>query len=592
MKKKILKFILAIFMILPCGAVMTACGNNDGDGDSPPTTQSPAKPGDSSASLTSVEAEVVTTDLLEKYDEDTKTFEIEYGDSMPRAEDFVVTENYSDGTEKVVTDFRYVCPAEFYESRMVVREQPYEFAIEKDEKRTYFYIKVVKKNIAKPTKVISEEMIYNGSLHTLNFNGFDSNLMTVSNNKFVDANNYTATISLKDTDNYMWADGTVGDASYEWSISKLKLDSPTIVGEYTYTGETLSAILDFNGNNEDLFTVTNHQKVDAGSVNVSVKLNITTNYEWKTTTEDTVTVSWTINPKKVLNDELPSIVGDDMFAGETKYKYTGEPIKAKLSNKFDSSFMSVENDTQSAVGVFKLKITLDSNHEFADEGLKILGYYELEWEIVKTLDVVNLNGYSIDSWTGTFNTVYDENVKTIELSGLPEQVNVTYVHQKGSEVVSELELSEFATYTTTAIISFNEAYASTHRLPTAADLEYLPVAENARYETVVVKENSIEISLTWKIYTKSKDITYTWTGSSSYVYDGTEKAPTAELSDMVAFEVDYIFYKYNEVSMKYERIDRAPSDVGRYKVKAIAVSKMYVMPSKESESFEFEIVAN
>lgn len=597
MKKKILKFILAIFMILPCGAVMTACGNNDGDGDSPPTTQSPAKPGDSSASLTSVEAEVVTTDMLEKYDEDTKTFEIEYGDSMPRAEDFVVTGNYDDGSEKSLvyeTDYMFLCPTEFYESRMVVREQPYEFAIVSGDKNTYFYIKIIKKNIEKPTGS-NEEMTYNGHLHTYNISGFDSNLMTVENNKFVDAGKYTATVSLKDTNNYVWADGTNTPIIFDWSVSKLKLDKPAIVGEYTYSGSELTANLNFNGLADSMFEVSNNKKVNASTYDVAVKLNNTTNYEWKDTSEDTVTVSWTINPKKVLNNELPSIVGEDASTPLPTYQYTGTPIKAVLSEKFNGTFMSVEDDTQTEMGKHKLKIRLDSNHEFADETLKAQGYLELEWEIVEpvaVIETVNLSSYSNSSWVGTHNTLMDSNVKTIELLGLPNQVDVVYEHTKDGQPVSANDLITSATYVTTAKITLKSAYASSFVLPTAEDLEYIPVAQYSRYENIVIKADSIEISLTWKIYANEKTIEYTWQGEDEYVFDGTTKTPVVNITNTAAFECDYQYYKYNDSLQKYEIISGAPSEVGKYKVKANIVTLYYIMPANTIADFEFEIVAN
>lgn len=66
--------------------------------------------------------------------------------------------------------------------------------------------------------------------------GFDESIMSITDNTQAFAGKYTATISLKDTDNYEWADGSVGDIELDWEIvgiNKIFVAIVTTVGGLT-----------------------------------------------------------------------------------------------------------------------------------------------------------------------------------------------------------------------------------------------------------------------------------------------------------------------------------------------------------------------
>ena len=210
------------------------------------------------------------------------------------------------------------------------------------------------------------------------------------------------------------------------------------------------------------------------------------------------------------------------------------------------------------------------------------------------MTVVDLSGYDIADWTGTYNTEVDAGTKTIELANLPEYVNVTYKHMNDGDEVTSANLSSVGTYVTTAVITLKNAYSETHRLPTADDVDFIPTISNARYESIAIKENAIEISFTWKIFTLIRDLTgwYTWIGESEYSADDINNLPVVDLTRFEDhFEFDYTYYKYDLTLEEYVKINGVPAEVGKYKVVAEIIAKGTdtgtdtVIPD-----FEFEIV--
>jgi len=115
--------------------------------------------------------------------------------------------------------------------------------------------------------------IYDGSEQTFRPIGFDSNTMTITNNKKTNANEagYDVVVSLKDKLNYRWNDGTVNDLHYNFVIQKL-----------AFTESELSGIL-FNSRTF-IFTNTSHS-VEISSLPTGLSVDhLTVNSETKTGT--------------------------------------------------------------------------------------------------------------------------------------------------------------------------------------------------------------------------------------------------------------------------------------------------------------------
>lgn len=89
--------------------------------------------------------------------------------------------------------------------------------------------KIVPAKVFKPENV--RNLIYTGSEQTAEIHVSD--LCQISGNKAKDAGTYTATVSLKDSVNYTWEDGTVDPVTVEWNIYTLSLsDGEDVLQNY------------------------------------------------------------------------------------------------------------------------------------------------------------------------------------------------------------------------------------------------------------------------------------------------------------------------------------------------------------------------
>jgi len=80
-------------------------------------------------------------------------------------------------------------------------------------------IVINKVTLIRPTK-ITKTYTYSGVSQTLALNDYSSSTMNIDRNTGIDAKDYTATISIKDKNNYVWADNSTSDISITWSIAK------------------------------------------------------------------------------------------------------------------------------------------------------------------------------------------------------------------------------------------------------------------------------------------------------------------------------------------------------------------------------------
>ena len=269
--KNFIKRLFLCLMIIPCAVMVVACKNNnnsnsDGNNNTPanPPTSGPA------VTLSSFSTEVVDSELESKFNESTNTFTIEYGDAMPSIEDFAITATYSDGTTQSVTGIKVVCPVEHYQDAMVVRDALYEFEIVRDDSSAEviveFFVKIIKKKVAVPTLKEDQSFVYNRTVQTLEFDGFDSEVMNIANNSKIDAGDYVAEITLKDSANYEWASSD--DLTFDWTIEQAELELLSVSGDFDYDGTLQTAVVNYGTYDPNIFSVSNNAKTDAGDYNV------------------------------------------------------------------------------------------------------------------------------------------------------------------------------------------------------------------------------------------------------------------------------------------------------------------------------------
>ena len=114
---------------------------------------------------------------------------------------------------------------------------------------------------------------------------------TVSGNTATNAGSYTATLTLTDTANYTWSDGSTADVEITWSIEKASVTKPepeTVQFTYDGTEKTLEIMAN------EHYTVSGNTATNAGSYTATVALTDTANYTWSDGTTADVKITWSI----------------------------------------------------------------------------------------------------------------------------------------------------------------------------------------------------------------------------------------------------------------------------------------------------------
>lgn len=109
----------------------------------------------------------------------------------------------------------------------------------------------------------------------------------------INAGEYAVTITLTDTANTVWEDGSSAPAVVQWTITKRLLDKPSLPDEtYTENGEeqTLTPV----GYDESTMSISGNKATDAGEYTATVTLKDTANYAWADGSVDPVSITWTI----------------------------------------------------------------------------------------------------------------------------------------------------------------------------------------------------------------------------------------------------------------------------------------------------------
>ena len=153
------------------------------------------------------------------------------------------------------------------------------------------------------------DYFYTGDSQTYRPDGFSTNKMYISGNVQTGAGSYTVTVTLRDTRNYEWADGSSGGLEFTFTIGRQKVTAPAVpAGQWTYDGSAKSVTLEnFSSNIMGVYSmdglslevagVTGVRFVttDAGTYEIVISLKDTKNYEWADGTDGNVTLEWRID---------------------------------------------------------------------------------------------------------------------------------------------------------------------------------------------------------------------------------------------------------------------------------------------------------
>ena len=82
---------------------------------------------------------------------------------------------------------------------------------------------ISRQSVDKPTQAEGEWIIADGNTFEYIPVGFDDDLMKITGNKISEPGNYTVTVTLRDTNNYVWDDGTDDPVVFTWNVAEKEI---------------------------------------------------------------------------------------------------------------------------------------------------------------------------------------------------------------------------------------------------------------------------------------------------------------------------------------------------------------------------------
>lgn len=348
---------------------------------------------------------------------------------------------------------------------------------------------------------IKGSYIYNGTVQTVSLTNYNSNVMNITNDTMKNAGTQTVTISLKDTERYLWSDGTTSSVSLTWTIDKkivpVKWD---VITSFIYDGtskapsatadgvegETIN--LDVSGGATEIGTYTataSIQNVTSGNAE---------NYTLTNTTKDFRITKGTIEV---------TATGYEGEYDDQEHFITVNVIKPETGTMVYYS-----------VGTILTENNYNTVGSTTNPGIKEMGTWTVYYYVVaqgrtsasgsKTITIVKANINPVISMT---DYVYGETKSMPSTEGVKENANVTYYYNTTNTNVGGTNWNavgsttlNVGTYYIYAIVDETAHYygAKTSAVPFAVNKKSLIVTADAK--TKIFAQND-------------PDFTYTYTGN-------------------------------------------------------------------------------
>lgn len=149
----------------------------------------------------------------------------------------------------------------------------------------------------------------------------------ISGGEGCDAKIYQAVITLPDSDNYVWSDGSYEAKTLEWQIKKMQVEIPTIARNGAYNGYIQTAPI----TESKYYSISGNKALNAGEYTVTVTLNDKNNCEWSDGSTGEILLGWTINKASVA---IPEQTAALLFSGENQKAKIAESDKYVLSGNY------------------------------------------------------------------------------------------------------------------------------------------------------------------------------------------------------------------------------------------------------------------
>lgn len=279
---------------------------------------------------------------------------------------------------------------------------------------------IVSGKVVLNTLTSNETYTYNGSDQTFLPNGFDKNIMTITNNIQKEVGNYEVTISIIDPESYVFSNNQT-TLTFDFIIEKAKLTIPTLVSSnIDYSGQEITVkVNDFNS---DIMTITGNTGKEVGEYEAVISLIDKTSYCWTDESTDDIKLGWNILEKELTYDiELIDEVTISITHKTSKEQLLVTlPVNSSYELNQDTGLLKIVNNE---VSTEALVVSLSGNftgalsftfNEETDLEIELNGV-TITSEIECPLYVEEAGGVDISSKKNSENIINDNREATEEL---------------------------------------------------------------------------------------------------------------------------------------------------------------------------------
>ncbi len=398
------------------------------------------------------------------------------------------------------------------------------------------YSITINKKLLTKVEIESDYIRYTGSANevytSVGMQNFDEDYLTRTITSF-GVGRQIITISIKDSNNFAWADESVDDIIFDIIIDKRHESLPIINSQtFEYTGDVIIPEFTYN---EDLVTISGDLSgSELGTYTTIFSLNENMNTNWSDGSISNYVITWHIVKHIVANPTLE----------KTSYAYTGNEITPNV--EYNNAYVSATDDLSGTdVGSYTITFTLDDpeHYQWADETTEDK---TITWEIEKiVVELPKLSGIYFD-YNGTVITpditvdtthvtvggdssATDEGEYTVTFTlNDPDHSQWESGHSRQIAIAWSIGVDKFGyrirptsvwngTDSTTPVLfdkSSLNSESNPYLIKSAANLKY--VSDNSALFSGAYLKQTIDIDLNNKLWTPIN----TTSSNHTYYYDG------------------------------------------------------------------------
>ena len=382
---------------------------------------------------------------------------------------------------------------------------------------------------------------------------------------------YERTVSLVDSLNHVWYDGTTSDKIVKFEIEPISVNIPTVVTEHKYTGSPIVFVEE-----NAAYTVSNGEKTNAGVYDVKVVLN--PGYVWKDGSSEEKTFVVEILPMYISKPDVD----------EATYVYDGKTHSFGFAP--NAGYLFIGDTVAKEPGIYEVVVKLNENYVWDDDTKDDIKYIFTISKSEVAIPVANTSKFIYNGKEQTYSVVIPED----SLFTVSNNVKVN-----AGKYIVKVALKDSLHYqwvdSTTADKSFdfviNKAKVA---LPTSPLTNFIYDGKEKKFDInpsdfyIVADTNAVATQTGKYIRTATLVDTanYTWADETveykSIVFvigDGTIEVPDVKLE--YTYTGDTIIFIPEDGS--YSVVNRAKREVGTYKV-VLTPTKGYRLPNGQADT--------